>query len=198
MSEPSFATGVLLKQAADGDPRAWEELVNRYTNLLWSVARSHRLDSADAADAVQTTWLRLVEHLDRIQDPERLAGWLVTTAKHECLKTIKRSGRERPHAPDGAMLDTPDPGDPVDTALIRDERDAELWATFERLSERCRQLLRVLMSDSPPAYEAASAMLGLPIGSIGPTRMRCVQKLRDMLDGTDLLPKPRRGSEGRG
>src|SRR5439155_25716721 len=117
MSDVSIASGVLLKQASDGDQRAWDELVNRYTRLLWSVGRAHRLDTADAADAVQTTWLRLLEHLDRIEDPERLVGWLVTTMRRECLRILRRTGPERPQAPDGADSGAPDPGEPGDRGL---------------------------------------------------------------------------------
>ncbi len=195
MSDLSFATGVLLKQASDGDQRAWDELVNRYTRLLWSVGRAHRLDTADAADAVQTTWLRLLEHLDRIEDPERLVGWLVTTMRRECLRILRRTGRERPHSPEVVAFDTPDPGEPVDAALIRKERDAELWAAFERMPDRCRRLLRVLMTSPPPPYEAIADLLEIPIGSIGPTRARCLSRLRGMLDQTDAMPAPRQASE---
>jgi RNA polymerase sigma factor (sigma-70 family) len=189
MSESSFATGVLLKQASDGDQRAWDELVRRYTNLLWSVGRAHRLDTADIADVVQTTWLRLLENLDRIADPDRLVGWLVTTSRRECLRTLRRSGREQPHSPDEGALDGPDLTEPLDANLIREERDAELWAAFNRMNERCQRLLRVLMSIAPPPYEAVAAMLDMPVGSIGPTRMRCLQGLRRMLDEPEDGPR---------
>jgi RNA polymerase sigma factor (sigma-70 family) len=195
MSDMSYATGVLLKQASDGDPRAWDELVNRYSRLLWSVGRAHRLDTADAADAVQTTWLRLLEHLDRIEDPERLVGWLVTTMRRECLRILRRTGRERPHPPDVLAFDTPDPGEPVDAALIREERDAELWQVFNRMPERCQRLLRVLMTSPPPPYEAVAALLEIPVGSIGPTRARCLTRLRGMLDQMETPQDPRHPPE---
>src|SRR5262249_29838538 len=130
MSDPAYATGVLLKQASDGDQRAWDEIVSRYTRLLWSVGRAHRLDTADAADAVQTTWLRLLEHLARISAPGRLVGWLVPTMRGECLRPLRRTGGERPQPPGGAAFDTADPAEPVEAALIREERDAALWAAF--------------------------------------------------------------------
>jgi len=184
MSDPSYATGVLLKQASDGDQRAWDELVNRFTRLLWSVARAHRLDTPDAADAVQTTWLRLLEHLDRIADPERLVSWLVTTMRRECLRTLRRTGRERLHAP-GETFEPPDPADAADVGLILAERDAMLWTAFDRMPERCRKLLRLLMTSPPPPYEAVATLLDMPIGSIGPTRKRCLSNLRAQLEQMD-------------
>src|SRR4051812_25387496 len=96
----------LLGAARDGDQRAWDALVSRYSGLLWAIARSHRLDAADAGDAIQTTWLRLVEHLDRVHDPERVGGWLATTMRRECLRALRRGGRERPV--DDLAVDTPD------------------------------------------------------------------------------------------
>jgi RNA polymerase sigma factor (sigma-70 family) len=200
MSEMSYATDVLLKRASDGDTRALDELVNRYSRLLWSVGQAHRLDTADVADAVQTTWLRLVENLDRIEDPERLVGWLVTTMRRECLRILRRTDRERPHPPDLVAYDTPDPAEPVDAALIREERDVELWQAFDRLPDRCRRLLRLLMVSPPVPYEAIAALLEIPVGSIGPTRARCLSRLRAMLDlegATTLLAPPYKETEER-
>lgn len=168
--------GSLVATAVAGDRRAWEELVTRYTGLLWSVARAHRLSDADSADVVQTTWLKLVEHLDRVQDPDRIGGWLATTARRECLRTIERGGRMRPS--DAEQLDvTPVPFD-GHARLVTAERDAQLWDAFATLPESCQQLLRLLMTDPPPAYEDVAAAIGRPIGSLGPTRARCLEKLR--------------------
>ena len=175
---PQPVTG-LVSRASAGDQEAWNALVDRYASLLWSVCRAHRLSSADAGDVVQTTWLRLVEHLGRIEDPERLPGWLATTARRECLHLLRRSGREQVGFDDDAALEVVDDrSEPLDARLLADERDAVLWSCFERLSERCRTLLRVLMAAEPPAYADVSAALGMPIGSIGPTRGRCLQRLR--------------------
>ena len=168
----------LLRAAEDGDVAAWNSLVERFTNLLWSVARGHRLGDADAADVVQTTWLRLVENLGRIQDPERLPGWLATTARRECLRTLRRSGRELPTQTDETTFDLTDTAAPLDARLIIEERDAQLWQCFEALQPRCQQLLRVLLADPAPSYADVSAALDLPIGSIGPTRGRCLERLR--------------------
>ena len=170
------SNGELLKAAAAGDQDAWDALVQRYTSLLWSIARSFRLSTADAADVVQTTWLRLVEHMDKIADPERLPGWLATTARRECVHLVRRADR---YAESSAELpDLQDDGPAPDAALLSDERDAELWRALTRLDELCHRLLRILMADPPPAYVDVAAALGMKLGSIGPTRARCLAKLR--------------------
>jgi RNA polymerase sigma factor (sigma-70 family) len=171
--------GELLAAAAAGDQHAWDALVQRHTSLLWSIARSYRLGAADAGDVVQTTWLRLLEHLDKIADPERLSGWLATTARRECIHLMRRTDR---HAESSAHLpDLPDDGPEPDAVLLRDERDAELWRALAKLDEFCQRLLRVLMADPPPAYTDVAALLGIKIGSIGPTRARCLAKLRGFM-----------------
>jgi RNA polymerase sigma factor (sigma-70 family) len=172
----------LVAAAAAGDSAAWAALVDRYTGLLWSVARGFRLDQADAADVVQTAWLRLVEHLERLHDPEHVGAWLATTVRRECLRQLRRSGRER--ATESTDLDTVDlTAEPLDAALLRDESMAELSHALNRMPDPCRRLLRVLMADPPPSYDEVSAALDMPVGSIGPTRGRCLNRLRQ-----ELLP----------
>jgi RNA polymerase sigma factor (sigma-70 family) len=186
MTDTFSATGALLAQAAAGDERAWNALVAQHTRLLWSVARSYRLDQADAADVVQTTWLRLLEHLDRIEDPTRLVGWLVTTARRECLRVLRRSGRERLIVDEDAAVEiVDDDAEPVETRLITNERNATLWRAFRRLPERCQRLLRIAVA-MPQAYDEVSSALGMPVGSIGPTRARCLVQLRKLLAGSGL------------
>jgi RNA polymerase sigma factor (sigma-70 family) len=175
------AVAELLDSAAHGDQRAWNEIVDRYTNLLWSVGRSHRLDAASINDVIQTTWLRLLENMDRIRDPERLAGWLATTARRECLKLLQRSGRELLVSDGEPLIDLAEPVEtPIDQLLLLEEQDAQLWQCFLKLTVRCQQLLRVLMAVDRPHYAEIAESLGLPIGSIGPTRMRCLQRLREL------------------
>jgi RNA polymerase sigma factor (sigma-70 family) len=176
----------LLDAARLGDQAAWDALVGDYNNLVWSIARGYRLETADAHDAVQMTWLRLVENLNRIKDPERLAGWLCTTARRECLQLLRRSGRERP-ASDDVLLDIPDAAAPVDAALLLDERDGALWRAFRLIGERCQQLLRVLMASPPPSYQEVSAALDMAIGTIGPARQRCLERLRRRIMADDSL-----------
>ncbi len=176
----------LLRAAEAGDQDAWGGIVSRFGDLLWSVARAHRLSAADAGDVVQMTWLRLVENLGRIEDPERLAGWLATTARRECLRTLRRSGREQLSADGDATIDLQDHAEPLDSRLLSEERDAQLWESFGGLQPRCQQLLRVLMADPAPSYLEAAAALDMPIGSIGPTRARCLQRLRVLASSRGL------------
>jgi RNA polymerase sigma factor (sigma-70 family) len=170
----------LVRAAAGGDQAAWNAIVERFQGLVWATSRAHRLSHADAADVAQTTWLRLVEHLDRIREPERLGGWLATTARYECLRHIRLSGRELPS--DEADTFEAAGDDPPELGLLGEERDAGLWRAFRRLSEACQALLRLLVSQDEPSYEDIGAALDMPIGAIGPTRMRCLKKLRAFVD----------------
>jgi RNA polymerase sigma factor (sigma-70 family) len=166
----------LIRAASDGDEAAWGAIVERFAGLVWAIARAHRLSPAEAADVAQTTWLRLVEHLDRIKDPERLGAWLATTARRECLRHIRLQGRELPTGED-ALFEAPWE-DRVEHRLITRERDAALRRGFARISERCQTLLRLLAATDPLSYEEIAAALDMPIGAIGPTRSRCLDQLR--------------------
>jgi RNA polymerase sigma factor (sigma-70 family) len=170
----------LLTAARDGHRDAWDAIVAEYEGMVWSVARIFRLDHADAADAVQLTWLRLVENLDRIDDPSRLAGWLATTVRRECLQVLRRGQRVQP-ADEQLLVTVPDPGPDVDAALLTDERDASLWRAFRTLGEKCQQLLRILMASPPPSYQDVAAALDIAVGTIGPARQRCLVQLRQRL-----------------
>jgi RNA polymerase sigma factor (sigma-70 family) len=164
-----------IQIAAAGDEAAWNHMVERYSSLLWAIARAHRLSSADAADVVQTTWLRCVEHLPAVRNPNALGAWLATTARRECLKVLRGAGRVHASPELEAVVDSRlGPAE----ALLLDERDTGLWKAFERLPSRDRSLLRVLMADPAPSYEEVSAALDMPIGSIGPTRGRALERLR--------------------
>jgi len=181
----------LVGAAAAGDQAAWNGLVDRYNGLVWSVARSHRLSAADASDVVQTTWLRLVEHLGRLQNPERVGAWLATTARRESLRALRHSGRQ--------VLTEELPETATDThlgaALLTAERDQALWQAFGGLSERCQMLLRILVSDPPPSYDEIASALEMPIGSIGPTRGRCLERLRGLAEGEGVTATDRRELE---
>jgi RNA polymerase sigma factor (sigma-70 family) len=169
---------LLLASAANGDQNAWNVLVERYNSLLWSVARAFRLDGDDAADVVQCTWLKLVEHLDRIDDPERLPAWLATTVRRECLQLLRRTRRAGTVPDTDVLTEIADPAPPVDHNVLLAERDAALWQAFGTLGEQCQRLLRVLMASPPPAYAEVAEALDMRIGSIGPTRQRCLGQLR--------------------
>jgi RNA polymerase sigma factor (sigma-70 family) len=166
----------LIRAANDGDEAAWEAIVDRFAGLVWSTARAHRLAAAEAADVAQTTWLRLVENLDRIQDPERLGAWLATTARRECLRHIRLQARESPVAEDAIFDVSSD--DRTEQRLIAHERATAVRRAFGRISERCQSLLRLLAAPDEPSYEEIAAALGMPIGAIGPTRARCLDQLR--------------------
>jgi RNA polymerase sigma factor (sigma-70 family) len=191
VSPPSTMTAVadeasdadLMKSASAGDQSAWDALVDRYKGRVWAVVRAHRLSTADGEDVFQVTFLRLVTHIETIRDPSRVGAWLATTARHECLRILRRAGRSIP-SDDDAVLDAADPLLPaVDSKLITDERQVALWSAIGRLSAACQRLLRVLMADPEPSYEEVSRALGMPIGSIGPTRGRCLKHLRSELGG---------------
>jgi RNA polymerase sigma factor (sigma-70 family) len=167
-------TGVLVRRAAAGDQRAWDQLVEGYAGLIWSVARLHGLSASDAADVSQVTWLRLVEQVGRLRQPERLAGWLATTARRESARVAKRAARQVP------IGDGPDEPDDVtaDGRVELDERDALLRRAFAGLTPRCRELLGLLLADDNLSYAEVSQVLDMPVGSIGPTRARCLACLR--------------------
>jgi RNA polymerase sigma factor (sigma-70 family) len=167
----------LVRAAARGDDAAWRELVDRYDGLVWSVARGHRLSHADAADAVQCTWLKLVQHLGAIKNPDAVGAWLATTARRECLRVIDASKVQIPFGDD---LPEPLPCHDValDDELVRTERDTLLWGAVALLRPEDQALLRMLASDPPASYAEIGAALDMPIGSIGPTRARCLERLR--------------------
>lgn len=183
--------GDLVARIVAGDQEAWVALTDRYTHVLWSVARGMRLSLADAADAVQTTWLRLVERIDTLREPQHLGSWLVTTVRRESLATLRRGARTRP-AQSEEWEDMPAAGDPLDEALVREERDVALWKAFNALNVRCQSLLRMLIADPAPSYAEVSAAFGVPVGSIGPTRQRCLNALRKIMtsdaEPSDISP----------
>jgi RNA polymerase sigma factor (sigma-70 family) len=178
-------TKLLVRAAARGDQEAWNRLVDRYNGLLWAIARAHRLDGAEAADVVQGTWLRLIEHLETIRTPEGVGSWLATTARRECLRTIRRTARIQP----SDRMESLSPVDPseIDGGLLDAERDACLWRAFRHLPQRDQQLLRLLTADPAPSYEEIGSALGMPIGSIGPTRARALGRLRRELESAEAL-----------
>jgi RNA polymerase sigma factor (sigma-70 family) len=171
------AVSELVAGARDGDEAAWRAIVEQFSGLVWATARAHRLAPAEAADVVQTTWLRLVEHLDRVHDPERLGAWLATTARRESLRHLRLRGRELP-AGEVPGFELAADNDPVDQRLLGQERQDALRRAFAAIGERCQALLRLLAAPDPPSYEEISAALDMPIGAIGPTRARCLEKLR--------------------
>ena len=167
--------GELLHLAAGGSRGAWDELIERFGQMVWSVARSFRLDDSTARDVSQTVWLKLIENIDRINDPERLPGWLATTTRREALRVAK--ARDRAIATD-FEYDVPDDAPSLDEMLIDEEENRLVVRAFSTLDEMCRQLLRLMTIEPPLSYEEISEVTGRPIGSLGPTRARCLEKLK--------------------
>jgi RNA polymerase sigma factor (sigma-70 family) len=169
----------LVTRARGGDKQAWDALVERYTPLVWAICRRYRLSAADAQDARQSVWLHLVEQLGNLRDPAALPGWLATTTRRECVRVLRAA-----HHPQAAAL-VPDVGHLADEQaeipeqeLLAAERRATLQEALTCLPPRGQQLLTLLTCDPPVPYTQISATLGIPVGSIGPTRRRYLDKLR--------------------
>jgi RNA polymerase sigma factor (sigma-70 family) len=173
-----------IRRAADGDRQAWNRLVGQYGRLIWSITTRFKLSESDAADVVQTTWMRLIEHIDRIEQPDRVGAWLASTARNECLRHV--SARKRiVLVHENVELEHAEPQGPeVDEALLAAERAEHVRAAMSHLPAQWQQLLELLMADPPASYAEISDQLGLPVGSIGPTRGRCLAKLRVLLEAS--------------
>jgi RNA polymerase sigma factor (sigma-70 family) len=176
----------LFQRIGDGDPAAWDEILRRYGKLVSTIVQSFRLQEADALDAMQMTWLRLAENADRVQFPERLGGWLATTARRECLR-ILRQARLRPHLTDVAPEIVADPSTSPEQRAIDANTRQTLWKLVDELSPRQRTLLRMLFTNNPCSYAKAARIAGIPLGGIGPTRARALRQLRDRLDEHELV-----------
>lgn len=182
MAEAEPSTTALLSAAAAGDQAAWVTLVDRFLPLVYSVIRAYQLDRHTADEVNGEVWLRLVENLGRLREPEALPGWLRTTTHHECLRASRRT-REAPL--DWQLLHTPDPA--PDAELLARERIRLVGEALARLSAKCQSLLRVFAFSPDAGYTEIAASLGMPIGSIGPTRNRCLDHLRKRLEAVGYL-----------
>jgi RNA polymerase sigma factor (sigma-70 family) len=174
----------LVRRAADGDLQAWERLVDQFARLIWSITGDFKLVESDAADVAQTTWLRLLEHIDRIEHPDRVGSWLAATARHECLRSLA-AHKKVVLGHDEEDLNSVIAHEPeVDARLLADERALVVREALTRLPRRWQRLLDMLMADPPASYAEISDQLGLPVGSIGPTRGRCLARLRVLLQAS--------------
>ena len=177
----------LVQRAAHGDPSAWQEIMRRYSGLVAAKIRPFRLQDADALDAIQTTWLRLAENIHRIQHPERLGGWLATTATRECLHILRHTQRTTTMADD--VIDAlTEPSTSPEHHVINAHTAQALRTLIAELPPRRRRLLRALFTEHPPSYAELSRTTAIPPGSIGPTRNRALRQLRQMLHDHELLP----------
>jgi RNA polymerase sigma factor (sigma-70 family) len=172
-------TTELMHAARRGDTAAWDQLVRRFDNVVSSTVRRYRLQDADARDAAQRTWLRLVEHHRQLQNPEALGGWLATTAARECLQILR--GRQWMELRAEAH-DVVDPAGEPETRVVDAVTVAQLRRLMARLPPRSRILLDALFEDDPLPYAELSRRTGIPIGSIGPTRARALRHLRVLID----------------
>jgi len=164
-----------------GDAVALDELVRVMTPVLWHVVRAYRLAPEVAEDVVQTTWLSLVRSRASIHEPAAVGGWLTTVARREAWKVAKATGRGIPVEDDELARRLPDEGS-AEAEAVRRDGESQLWDAVDRLSERCRALLRIVAFEHRPDYTKIAADLGMPVGSIGPTRGRCLQKLRALIE----------------
>lgn len=186
--------GPLVSAALDGSSDAWNELVERLQRVVWKAVNMMTTDLDVRDDAFAATWLRLAERLDSIREPDKLPGWLTTTATNEVRQIIRRRGRPEVSLTANWHLDGDGRADDLDVRLVGDdgehaagviraEAGAEVRAAFARLDEGCRQVITVLvLADPPLPYDEASELLGRPVGSLGPTRGRCLDKMRRILE----------------
>jgi RNA polymerase sigma factor (sigma-70 family) len=184
----------LVTRAADGDQEAWNEIVERYAPLVWSICARYRLRTEDIEDVGQTVWLLLVEQLGKLREPAALPGWLATTTSRECQRALSAARRTEGTVDEALLV--------VDAAVIEleilaAERNAALRLAMRELSSRCQQLLAMLISDPPSSYAEISAALQIPIGSIGPRRARCLDCLRRSAVLADLMDINSVGGEER-
>ena len=186
---PEQDVGVLdvarvVRRAAEGDRWAWERLVEQYARLIWAMTRDFKLAQSDAADVFQVTWLRLLEHIGRLERPDRVGSWLAATARNECLRAVAARKKLVPVHDDAALHDAAAHQPAIDERLLAEERDQAVREALAHLPQQWQRLVAMLMADPPASYAEISDQLGLPVGSIGPTRGRCLAKLRVLLQAS--------------
>jgi RNA polymerase sigma factor (sigma-70 family) len=187
----------LVASARDGDVQAWDALVERYSPLIWSICRKYRLADADADDVAQSVWLHLVNQLGKIREPAALAGWLATTTRRECGRLVRAA-----HGPHAAVyaLDAEtmadERSDTAEQEVLAAERHAALREAYTHLPTECQRLVAMLTADPPVPYAEISTRLAMPVGSIGPTRSRCLDRMRRypaiaaLINATSYQPMP--------
>jgi RNA polymerase sigma factor (sigma-70 family) len=187
----------LVACARDGDVQAWDALVERYAPLIWSICRKYRLADADADDVAQSVWLHLVNQLGKIREPAALAGWLATTTRRECGRLVRasRGPRAAVYALDAETL-ADEQSDMAEQAVLTAERHAALREAYTNLPTECQRLVAMLTADPPVPYAEISTRLAMPVGSIGPTRSRCLDRMRRypaiaaLINATSYQPMP--------
>jgi len=160
---------------------AWERLVDQYERLIWAVTRDFKLLDSDAGDVFQVTWLRLLEHINKLEKPERVGAWLAATARNECLRCLAARKKVILARDDIVLEAAAEPEPEIDEGLLSAERSQLVREALANLPWRWQRMLELLMADPPASYAEISDQTGLPIGSIGPTRSRCLARLRALL-----------------
>jgi RNA polymerase sigma factor (sigma-70 family) len=168
----------LVTRASGGDQDAWHELVDRYAPLVYTICTRYRLSNHDIEDVGQNVWLLLVEQLGKLREPAALPGWLATTTARECLRVVRAASKAERLATglDDSVLFVDNAV--IDEEILVAERNAALRAAFAALPPRCQRLLSMLVGDPPQSYAEIHAELGIPVGSIGPQRARCLERMR--------------------
>ena len=171
----------LVRRAAEGDRWAWERLVDQYSRLIWAITRDFKLAESDAADVAQVTWMRLLEHIDRLNSPDRVGSWLAATARNECLRSLAARKKVVLGHDDVVLEENAAPEPEIDERLLAAESAQLVREALSCLPRKSQRMLELLMADPPASYAEISDQLGLPVGSIGPTRSRCLARLRELL-----------------
>ena len=191
MDDGDYPVTWLVDRAAAGDEQAWQEIVERYAPLLASVIRRFQLTTPEAQDVGQIVWLRLVEHLGNLREPRALPMWIITTAKREALRSLSDRRRAVPYDPlDPSWQSSPAEDTEPAAGLLNAERHEALLAGLAELPARQRDLLLLLVADPPLSYAEISRRTGIPVGSIGPTRGRALERLRQTYALRDHLTNP--------
>lgn len=202
MTDDESSLAALVAAALHGDEAAWTELVDRHTPLVLSVLRRYRLSPGDAEDVTQIVLLRLVEHLGDLREPRALPMWLITTTRNECIRLLRANRRLAPFDPTEGQLGIPADTAEPDHRILRAELTEAVLEALAELPERDRALLLLLSEDAPLPYKEIGRRLGMPVGSIGPTRARALEKLRSSpalvaLSGPGSAPRPAGGGRER-
>jgi RNA polymerase sigma factor (sigma-70 family) len=182
------SVSALVARVVDGDQEAWNEIIERYAPLVWSICLRHQLSRSDIDDVGQSVWLLLIENIGKLRAAAALPGWLATTTKRECLRVLRTTQRHD-HAdlpPEEQMPVDPEAAT-IEQEIILAERNAALRAAFAELAPSCHELLSMLITDPPFSYADVSTRMGIPVGSIGPTRARCLDRLRQSPHLTGII-----------
>lgn len=183
-SYDTLSDRALVAACRNGEQKAWDTLVQRYERLIYTIPLRYGMTKAEAEDVFQAVWLTLLRHLDSLREPDRLAAWLVTTTKHACWSQRRKHSAELHLIPDHPLWakESGPVEQPTEEIIEQYEQQFNLSKALSRLEEPCRGLLRALYYDTnSPSYQEISQKFKMPIGSIGPTRARCLQKLRQLL-----------------